>query len=149
MTRALEIVAGVQRRVPFGVALTLDEVLPDALETLARLDARATFFLDDVDVALVHELHAAGHGVGWRTEAAHDDLVRILGRVVRLHRPPALPRSFVEAVRFRRLRFDSWLWSVDDGDLARVRDRDVVRVTGDVGAAVDAVRARDLHLVAL
>jgi hypothetical protein len=149
MTRALEIVAGVQRRVPFGVALTLDEVTADALAVLGRLDARATFFLDEVDADVVSELRAAGHGIGWRTEAAHDELVRIAGRIVRLHRPPALPPSFLDAVRFRRRRLDSWLWSIDEHELDRVRDRDVVRVVDDVERAVILVRARDLELVVL
>jgi len=149
VSRALEIVAGMQRRVPFGVALTLDEVRPGVLDVLARLDARATFFLAEVDGVLVRELQAAGHGIGWRTESAHDDLVRIAGRVVRLHRPAAVPRSYLDAVRFRRHRYDSWLWSIDENELDSVRDRDVVRVVDDVERAVALVRSRDLHLVAL
>jgi peptidoglycan/xylan/chitin deacetylase (PgdA/CDA1 family) len=150
VSRALERVAGVQRRVPFGVALTFDDVTSAAIDALAALDARATFFLgDDVGESLVRDLRAAGHGVGWRTESARDALTLLDGRVPRLHRPATLPRSFVAAVRFRRRRLDAWLWSIDDAQLDEVRDRDVVRVTDDVEGAVAAVRARGLEFVAL
>jgi peptidoglycan/xylan/chitin deacetylase (PgdA/CDA1 family) len=149
MNRALERVAGVQRRVPFGVALTFDDAASSTLDALAELDARATFFLADLDVALVRHLRAAGHGVGWRTESAHDALTRLDGRVPRLHRPLVLPSSFADAIRFRRRRLDAWLWSIDEADLDAVRDRDVVRVTDDVERAVNLVRERGLDLIAL
>lgn len=149
MSRLLEIVAGIHRRVPFGVALTLDGATGDVIDALARLDARATFFLDDVDSSLVGDLRRAGHGVGWRTERSHDALTRLDGRVPKLHRPPDTPRSLLDALRFRRRRLDSWLWSIDESDLDRVRDRDVVRVVDDIERAVASVRARDLQLVAL
>jgi peptidoglycan/xylan/chitin deacetylase (PgdA/CDA1 family) len=149
MSRALERVAGVQRRVPFGVALTFDEAPSETLDALAALDARATFFLAELDVALVRHLRAAGHGIGWRTEAAHDALTRLDGRLPRLHRPSSLPRSFADAVRFRRRRLDAWLWSIDEPHLDDVRDRDVVRVTDDPDRAVRLVRAKGLDLIAL
>lgn len=149
MSRAIERIAGVQRRVPFGVALTFDDAASSTLDALASMDARATFFLADLDAALVRHLRAAGHGIGWRTESAHDALTRIDGRVPRLHRPSALPRSFVDALRFRRRRLDAWLWSIDDTELEDVRDRDVVRVTDHVERAVRVIRARGLELVAL
>src|SRR5204863_1463344 len=109
-------VAGLQRRVPFGVALTFDDVEPATLDALASLEARATFFLADVDVALVRHLRAAGHGVGWRTDDAHDALTRLDGRVPRLHRPAVPPSSVADAVRFRRRRLDPWPWSVDSAN---------------------------------
>lgn len=149
MSRALERVAGVQRRVPFGVALTLDEATTSTLDALASLDARATFFLAELDTALVRHLRAAGHGIGWRSESAHDVLTRLDGRVPRLHRPTELPRSYLDAVRFRRRRLDSWLWSIDEAQLADVRDRDVVRVVDDVERAVHVIRAKGLDLIAL
>ena len=150
MSRAIERVAGVQRRVPFGVALTFDDVEPEILDALASLEARATFFLADVDVPLIRHLRAAGHGVGWRTDDAHDALTRLDGRVPRLHRPDGVPRSFIDAIRFRRRRLDAWLWSIDDTQLDEVRDRDVVRITdADVARAITLVRAKGLDLVAL
>ena len=149
MSRLLERVAGVQRRVPFGVALTFEDATSATLDALASLDARATFFLAELDVALVRHLRAAGHGIGWRTEAAHDALTRLDGRVPRLHRPTSMPRSFVDALRFRRRRLDAWLWSIEETQLDDVRDRDVVRVTDDVTRAVTLVRAKGLDLIAL
>jgi peptidoglycan/xylan/chitin deacetylase (PgdA/CDA1 family) len=152
MSRALERVAGIQRRVPFGVALTFDAASSSTLDALAALDARATFFLgDEVDGALVRHLRASGHGIGWRTESAHDALTRLDARVPRLHRPAELPRSFADAVRFRRRRLDVWLWSIDDARLDDIRDRDVVRVTtdADVSRAVALVRSKGLDLIAL
>jgi hypothetical protein len=149
VSRALEVIAGVQRRVPFGVALTLDEPTDDVLAALRALDARATFFLADVDRGVVQRLRTAGHGIGWRTEAAHDDLVRIEGRVVRLNRPPAVPSTVADALRLRRRRLDSWLWSLEEDDLDRVREPEGVRVVAAVDRAVTVVRARGLELVAL
>lgn len=149
MNRALERVAGVQRRVPFGVALTFDDAASTTLDALAELDARATFFLDDLDHALIRHLRAAGHGVGWRTESAHDALTVLEGRVPRLHRPSVLPSSFADAIRFRRRRLDAWLWSIDEAHLDDVRDRDVVRVVDDPARAVTLVRSMGLDLIAL
>jgi hypothetical protein len=149
VSRALEIIAGVQRRVPFGVALTFEDPTHEVLVALRALDARATFFLADVDPAVVQRLRSAGHGIGWRTAAAHDELVRIEGRVVRLNRPAAVPSTIADALRMRRRRLDSWLWSIDEDELDRVRERDVVRVVADVERAVTLVRSRGLELVAL
>jgi peptidoglycan/xylan/chitin deacetylase (PgdA/CDA1 family) len=151
MSRFLELVAGVQRRVPFGVALTFDEVSPGLLDALAAAHARATFFLADVDGPTVHRMRADGHGVGWRTDDAHDELTRLDGRVPRLHRPALQPRNVVDALRFRRRRLDVWLWSLDGTRLDNVRDRDVVRLEPevDVDAALAMIHARRLDLVAL
>lgn len=149
MSRALELIAGVQRRVPFGVALTFDDPTPEVLGALRAHEARATFFLADVDAGLVRQLRAAGHGIGWRTDAAHDELVRIEGRVVRLNRPARVPSTVADALRLRRRRLDSWLWSIEEHELDRVRERDVVRVVADVDRAVTTIRSRGLELVAL
>ena len=149
MTRLLEIVAGIHRRTPFGVAITVDRFDAADLRVLRDLDARATFFLDEYDDATVDVLRRAGHGIGWRTEHAHDQLVRIEERVITLHRPALPPTSINDAIRMRKRRLDAWLWSVDEHDVDRVRDRDVVRVTDDVARVVSVVRDRGLEPVVL
>lgn len=156
----MRLLAGAQRRVPWGVALTFNGCQPGLLDGLHELDARATFFLTvdelraEPDVAL--RMRADGHGIGMcAASLAADDietsvvaLQLVLGQRSRLFRPSEAALDLRGAWTLRRARLDSWLWRTDL--VADVRERDVVLVaSADVAAAVAAARARDLDLVAL
>lgn len=162
--RGLSVVAGIQRRVPWGVALTFDDWGPSLLDLLRELEVRATFFLTaeavGADADLVRRMRSEGHGIGSRSssldaneiEAAVVQVQLALGKRSRLFRPPPIALDVRSALRLRRMRLDTWHWSVDDID--DVRERDVVRIEDPADAetvarAVDVIRGRDLDLVAL
>lgn len=141
--RSLHLLAGAQRRVPWGVALTFDdgpspEFTPRLLDVLRDLDARATFFvLGDNARAhpeLIQRMQADGHGLGTHSrththfatldgdevaaeiEGGMVDLQLVLGRRVRTFRPPNGFLSPRVALAMRRARADSWLWTIDAED---------------------------------
>lgn len=166
--RSVQRLAGAQRRVPWGVALTFDdgpspEFTPALLDLLREQDARATFFLlgDHVRAhpELVERMRAEGHGIGSHSRShAHFaqlssaeigaeiegglvDLQLVLGRRTRLFRPP---KGFIDrrvALAMRRARLDSWLWTVDAEDYVpgQTVDHVVARCAG--------VRERDVILL--
>ena len=141
--RVLHALAGMQWRVPWGVALTFDDgpspaFTPPLLDLLRELDVRATFFvLGDQARAhpeLVLRMRAEGHGVGSHSrshrpfrssdrstiaeeiEGGLVDLQLVLGRRTRLFRPPNGHVDLRVALEMRRARLDSWFWTVDTQD---------------------------------
>ena len=123
---------------PHGIALTFDdgphrEGTPAVLEALARVGAKATFFLVGEQVerlpALAAEIAAAGHIVGIhgyrhtlllrRSPASlRDDFARaedVIGSAVgaapTLYRPPYGVFSLPALRLVRRLGWSPWLWS--------------------------------------
>lgn len=166
--RSLHLLAGAQRKVPWGVALTFDdgpspEYTPALLDVLRSLEARATFFVLGDHVRrhpeLVQRMQAEGHGVGTHSrthahfstlsgddvaaeiEGGMVDLQLALGRRVRTFRPP---NGFVNprvALAMRRARADSWLWTIDAEDY--VPGQSVEHVVQQCAA----VRDRDVILL--
>lgn len=166
--RAVQLLAGAQRRVPWGVGLTFDdgpssEYTPCVLDLLRELDVRASFFMlgDHVRARpdLVVRMVAEGHGVGSHSrshprfdgmarsdiddeiEGGVVDLQLALGRRSRLFRPPHGHIDGRVALAMRRARLDSWLWTIDAGD-------DVPGASADhVVARCRNVRERDVVLL--
>lgn len=141
--RALQVLAGAQRRVPWDVALTFDdgpspEYTPRLLDLLRELDVPATFFVlgehARAHPELVRRMRAEGHGVGSHSRshasfASSDaatiaaeiegglvDVQLVLGRRTKLFRPPNGHVDLRVAAAMRRARLDSWLWTVDAED---------------------------------
>lgn len=141
--RAVHLLAGAQRKVPYGVALTFDdgpspEFTPPLLDLLRDLDVRATFFVlgahAQAHPELVLRMRSEGHGIGshsrshtsfaglGRSRIAEEieggllDLQLVLGRRTRLFRPPHGHVDLRVAVSMRRARLDSWLWTIDAED---------------------------------
>jgi peptidoglycan/xylan/chitin deacetylase (PgdA/CDA1 family) len=170
--RALELAAGAHRRVPWGVALTFDDgpspaFTPLLLDLLADLDARATFFVlgerARAHPDLILRMQAEGHGVGSHSRSHGDataeeieggvvDLQLVLGRRVRLFRPPHGHLDPGIALAMRRARLDSWLWTINTDDYVpgataddivdrcvRVRERDVLLLHDGMAGVPDAV----------
>jgi peptidoglycan/xylan/chitin deacetylase (PgdA/CDA1 family) len=170
-SRWLRLLGGVQRKAPWGVALTFDDgpspaSTPALLDLLRSLDVRATFFMrvDDVVACpdLVLRMQAEGHGVATSAtptptaiEAAMVTLQLVLDRRVRTFRPDG-PFDRDGAMAMRRARADAWLWTVDasDGAPDAVQERDVVRMRDgasldEVRYVVELIRANDLDFIAL
>jgi peptidoglycan/xylan/chitin deacetylase (PgdA/CDA1 family) len=141
--RAVQKLAGAQRRVPWGVALTFDDgpspdYTPALLDLLRDLDVRATFFVLGAHAEgrpdLVQRMQAEGHGVGSHSrshprfatstreriddeiEGGLVDVQLALGRRVRLFRPPHGHIDHRVALAMRSARLDSWLWTIDTED---------------------------------
>lgn len=141
--RAVQQLAGAQRRVPWGVALTFDdgpspEHTPALLDLLRDLDVRATFFVlgrhAHARPDLVQRMQAEGHGVGSHsrshprfattTKAVIEeeiagglvDVQVALGRRTKLFRPPHGHIDGKVALAMRAARLDSWLWTIDGED---------------------------------
>jgi peptidoglycan/xylan/chitin deacetylase (PgdA/CDA1 family) len=139
----VQALAGAQRRVPYGVALTFDdgpspEFTPALLDLLRELDVRATFFVLGANAQahpdLVLRMRAEGHGIGSHSrshpslvladrariaeeiEGGLVDLQLVLGRRTNLFRPPKGQIDVRVAIEMRRARLDSWLWTVDAQD---------------------------------
>jgi peptidoglycan/xylan/chitin deacetylase (PgdA/CDA1 family) len=154
------------------VALTFDDgpspvYTPALLDQLAELDARATFFVlgerARAHPELIHRMRAEGHGVGSHSrshgratpeeiEGGVVDLQLVLGRRVRLFRPPHGHIDPGIALTMRRARLDSWLWSINTDDYEpgvtadalvercrRVRERDVLLLHDGMAGVPDAV----------
>jgi peptidoglycan/xylan/chitin deacetylase (PgdA/CDA1 family) len=164
-----DLLAGVQRRVPWGVALTFDggptpSTTPALLDLLRTLDVRASFFMAAGAVRacpdLVLRMQEEGHGVGTSAapspDAIEDAMVAlqlVLDRRVRTFRPVGDAIDRHGALALRRARADVVLWSID-GEPSSVDDRDVIRLDVDVAhdvvrRTVALVRANDLDFVAL
>ena len=166
--RAVQRLAGAQRHVPWGVALTFDdgpspEHTPALLDVLRDLDVRATFFVLGAHAQahpdLVLRMRAEGHGVGSRSrshprfaecdrarideeiEGGMVDLQLVLGRRTKLFRPPHGHIDRRVATAMRRARLDSWLWTVDAEDHVPGQTADHV-----VGRCRD-LRERDVVLL--
>lgn len=166
--RAVQGLAGAQRRVPWGVGLTFDdgpspEYTPALLDLLRDLDVRATFFVLGDHVRshpdLVRRMRAEGHGVGSHSrshprfaamdragiaqeiEAGIVDLQLALGGRSRLFRPPHGHIDRRVALAMRRERLDSWLWTVDAEDDVPGRTAD------DVVDRCRNIRERDVVLL--
>jgi peptidoglycan/xylan/chitin deacetylase (PgdA/CDA1 family) len=141
---ATERLAGVNRQVANGtVALTFDDgpkpgSTDRVLDTLARLDVRATFFCVGKNArshpALLRRIADEGHTIGSHSlthphpretglrslaaEYAHGRAAveDVLSRSVPLFRPPHGHLNPVSAALVRRLGLQPWLWSVDPTD---------------------------------
>ncbi len=141
--RAVQLLAGAQRRVPYGVALTFDdgpspEFTPALLDVLRDLEVRATFFVlgerAQAHPDLVLRMRAERHGVGSHSrshgsfavldraaiaaeiEGGVLDVQLVLGRRSKLFRPPNGHVDLRVAVAMRRAGLDSWLWTIDTED---------------------------------
>jgi peptidoglycan/xylan/chitin deacetylase (PgdA/CDA1 family) len=141
--RAMQRVAGAQRRTPWGVALTFDDgpspdCTPALLDVLRDLDVRATFFVlgahAQAHPELVLRMRAEGHGIGSHSrshpafaeldvdgiaaeiEGGMVDLQLVLGKRTKLFRPPNGHIDRRVAWAMRRARTDAWLWTVDTQD---------------------------------
>jgi peptidoglycan/xylan/chitin deacetylase (PgdA/CDA1 family) len=151
--RSLHLLAGAQRKVPWGVALTFDDgpspdFTPALLDVLRDLDVRATFFVLGDNARshpeLLLRMRAEGHGIGSHSRS-HPKLAEIdrdaidaeiegglvdvqlaLGRRSRLFRPPNGHIDRRVAVAMRRARLDSWLWTIDAEDYVPGRSADHV-----------------------
>ena len=152
------------------VAITFDDgpdprFTPVLLDVLAELGAPATFFLQG-DRALAHpdlvrRMEAEGHVVGshsgthadgrrstWPTlvrdyragrQAAED----ILGRSVRLFRPPQGYINVRVAAAVRAVRLTPWLWTIDPKDWMPDATADAILARTQTLAAGDVVVLHD------
>ena len=156
---------------PHGIALTFDdgphrEGTPAVLQALARVGAKATFFLVGEQVerlpALAAEIAAAGHIVGIhgyrhtlllrRSPASlRDDFARaedVIGSAVgaapTLYRPPYGVFSLPALRLVRRLGWSPWLWSRwgRDWDRTATPESIAVRATRDLSGG-DVVLLHD------
>ncbi|HLG66525.1 MAG TPA: polysaccharide deacetylase family protein, partial [Acidimicrobiales bacterium] len=139
-------IAGARRTLPSGhrsVALTFDDgpdpvFTPKILDILDEHGVRATFFMVGSRATrypdLVRRVAEQGHAIGSHS-ATHPDmwtlsayqavveyvtgrrmLESILGRPVRLLRPPKSSIVPTQAIAMRALPVDPWLWSIDPRD---------------------------------
>lgn len=136
--------AGARRTAPEGaLAITLDdgpdpEWTPRALDVLAELDARATFFLvgrrAEARPDLVQRIVGAGHAVGSHTHTHPEPwslrpralladyrrgraaVEQAAGRRTSLFRPPQGHFGVWETAAVRCMHLDPWLWTTDGED---------------------------------
>ena len=165
--------AGARRRLDpaaGAVAITFDDgpdprFTPGLLDRLAALDVKATFFVlgDRVRAHpdLIRRMHAEGHAVGTHS-ATHADgkqtawpaLVRdyragreaveeVLGRPVRLFRPPQGYVNVRVATAVRAVGLRAWLWTIDPKDWVPATTADAIVAGAEPLAAGDVVVLHD------